>query len=312
MLEDRDYMRQTDYYRSGLSLTVALLMANVLVFLVECLLSPTPMRLRPDNAFFYQYFALSLEGLEHGYVWQLFTYQFMHSSLLHIFLNCWAIYVFGRVLEEALGPGKFLALYFSSGVVGGLVQMLGAFVWPGHIGLEPVVGASAAALGLVAAFAALYPEQELTLLLFFVLPVTLRAKYLLWGTALLSLCCILFPDSGLAMLIGGNIAHAAHLGGMLMGVVFVRHFIQGRWQWPPWGTALLRRVRPREFVTTRAGKGKFWRSAANQPEEDLSTDEFVKSEVDPILDKISAHGIQSLTAREREILEKARSKMGKH
>ena len=79
-----------------------------------------------------------------------------------------------------------------------------------------------------------------------------------------------------------------------------------------WGTALSRRVRPREFVTTRAGKGKFWRSAANQPEEDLSTDEFVKSEVDPILDKISAHGIQSLTAREREILEKARSKMGKH
>jgi rhomboid family protein len=312
MLEDREYMRQPDYHRPRLAFTVALLIANVIVFLAECLLSPNPTRLVPGNPFFYQYFALSLDGLEHGYLWQLFTYQFMHSGLLHIFLNGWAIYVFGRVMEQALGSGKFLALYFSSGVLGGLVQMLGAWIWPGHIGLDPVVGASAAALGLVAAFAALYPEQELTLLLFFVLPVTLRAKYLLWGTALLSLFCILFPDSGLAVLVGGNIAHAAHLGGMLMGIVFVRQFVQGRWAWPPWGSAPSPRAVPREFVATRAGKGKFWRSAAGKPDEELSTDEFVKSEVDPILDKISAHGIQSLTAREREILEKARSKIAKH
>ncbi len=310
MLEDRDYMRQPVYHRPYLSLTVALLVANAIVFLVECALSSSPLQFVPDNPFFYNYFALSLDGLEHGFVWQLLTYQFMHSSLLHIFLNCWAIYVFGRVMEEALGPGKFLVLYFSSGVIGGLLQMLGALVWPGHFGTA-VVGASAAALGLVAGFAALYPEQELTMLLFFVVPVNLRAKYLLWGTAGLSLFCILFPGSILTRLMGGNIAHAAHLGGMLTGIVFVRQFIQGRGLWPPWGAAAARPGAPREFVTTRAGKGKFWQSAAAKPDEELSTDEFVKSEVDPILDKISAHGIQSLTAREREILEKARSKMVK-
>ena len=112
--------------------------------------------------------------------------------------------------------------------------------------------------------------------------------------------------------IGGNIANAAHLGGMLTGFVFVRQFIQGRWSWPRWGTPSSRPAAPREFAVTRAGQGRFWRSAAGEPDEELPTDEFVKSEVDPILDKISAHGIQSLTAREREILEKARSKLAKH
>jgi hypothetical protein len=92
-------------------------------------------------------------------------------------------------------------------------------------------------------------------------------------------------------------------------VVFIRQFIQGRgWQWE----SPSRRAAPRERVSTRAGKGSFWRSAASPPDEDLSTDEFVKSEVDPILDKISRQGIQSLTAREREILEKARERMAKH
>jgi len=303
MLEDRDYMRQPAYYRPQLSFTVALLIANAVAFLAELVLCGYPPRIGLDN-----YFALSLEGLEHGYVWQLVTYQFMHVGFLHIFLNCWAIYVFGRVIEEALGPRKFLILYFSSGVLGGLVQMLGALVWPSHIG-GAVVGASAAALGLVAAFAALYPEQVLTLLLFFFLPVNLRAKYLLWGTALLSIFCILFPNSGLTLLMGGNVAHAAHLGGMLMGIVFVRQFIQGHWHWPQGGFPSSRTAAPRGFVVTRASRGKFWHSAAGKPDEELPTDEFVKSEVDPILDKISAHGIQSLTAREREILEKARNKM---
>jgi len=306
MLEDRDYMRQPAHYRPQLSFTVALLIANAIVFLIELVTCGYPPLFSSDN-----YFALSLQGLEHGYVWQLVTYQFMHVGFLHIFLNGWAIYVFGRELEETLGPPKFLALYFSSGVLGGLVQMLGALVWSSHFGTV-VVGASAAALGLVAAFATLYPERELTLLLFFFLPVTLRAKYLLWGMAALSLFCILLPNSGLTLLMGGNIAHAAHLGGMLMGFVFARYLIQGRWHWPQWASSPSRPAAMCEFVVTRAGRGKFWQSAAGKPDEELSTDEFVKSEVDPILDKISAHGIQSLTAREREILEKARSKMAKH
>jgi hypothetical protein len=103
-----------------------------------------------------------------------------------------------------------------------------------------------------------------------------------------------------------GVANAAHLGGILTGAYYVRLFIQG--QWPRWKFPA-RRSPPRKMVTTRSGNGSFWRSAAGKPDEDLPAAEFLSSEVDPILDKISAHGIHSLTAREREILEKARKKM---
>jgi membrane associated rhomboid family serine protease len=294
MLEDRDYMRQPDY-GSRAPLTVALIIVNAIVFLFELLVSGNSHSLFIED----QYFALSGEGLKNGFVWQLLTFQFMHAGLLHILANCWAIYVFGRAIEETLGSKKFLILYLSSGVVGGICQVLAGWLWPGLFG-GPVVGASAGVFGLVAAFAVLFPERELMLLLFFVLPIRLSAKMLLMLSAVLALAGIIFPIS--------HIANAAHLGGMLTGVVFIRLFIQGRWgQWD----FTSRRAVPRELVSTRAGKGSFWRSAASPPDEDLSTDEFVKSEVDPILDKISRQGIQSLTAREREILEIARGRMVK-
>jgi membrane associated rhomboid family serine protease len=294
MLEDREYMRQPAYHEPRVSLTVALLIVNAVVFLVECATLGYPPRLASDN-----YFALSVEGLKHGFVWQLLTYQFMHASLLHILLNCWAIYVFGREIEAMLGPRKFLTLFLSAGVIGGIVQELVALVWPDYFG-GPVVGASAGALGLVAAFAILFPERELTLLLFFVLPIRLTAKMLLIGSAALAVFFLVFHVN--------NIANAAHLGGMLTGIVFIRLFIQG--QWPRWKFPA-RRAAPRELAAKRAGKGAPWHSAADKPD-DESTDEFLKMEVDPILEKISAHGIHSLTAREREILEKARTRMTKH
>jgi membrane associated rhomboid family serine protease len=295
MLEDRDYMREPDYGRRT-SLTVVLIIVNALVFVFELLVSGNPHSLFIED----QYFALSGEGLKNGFIWQLLTFQFMHAGLLHILANCWAIYVFGRAIEETLGWKKFLILYLSSGVVGGICQVLAALLWPGLFG-GPVVGASAGVFGLVAAFAVLFPERELVMLLFFIIPIRLSAKMLLMLSAVLALAGIIFPIS--------HIANAAHLGGMLTGVIFIRQFIQGRgWQWE----SPSRRAAPRELASTRAGKSSFWPSAANPPDEDLSTDEFVKSEVNPILDKISRHGIQSLTAREREILEKARERMAKH
>jgi hypothetical protein len=140
----------------------------------------------------------------------------------------------------------------------------------------------------------------LTLLLFFVIPLRLTAKMLLILSAVLAVAGIVFPFD--------NIANAAHLGGMLTGVVFIRQFVQGRWL--PWKFPA-RRAAPRELVNVRPAKSGSWRSSAGKLDEDDSTDQFVKSEVDPILDKISAHGIQSLTEGERKILEKARARITK-
>ena len=294
MIEDRDYMRQPEYGRR-MSLTVALLIVNAIVFVFELVVSGYSRSLFIED----HYFALSVEGLKNGFVWQLLTFQFMHAGLWHLVFNCWAIYVFGRAIEETLGWKKFLILYLSSGVLGGICQVLAALLWPGLFG-GPVVGASAGGFGLIAAFAVLFPERELVMLLFFILPIRLSAKMLLMLSAVLAVAGIVFPVD--------HVANAAHLGGMLMGVVFIRQFIQGRWMqsgFPSGGAA------PGKFITGWVGKSSFWRSASNKPEEDLSTDEFVKSEVDPILDKISRHGIHSLTARERDILEKARSRMAK-
>jgi membrane associated rhomboid family serine protease len=277
MIEDRDYMRQSAYYRPRVSFTVALLIVNAIVFLIECATCGYPPLFSTGN-----YFALSVEGLKQGFVWQLLTYQFMHAGLLHIFLNCWVIYVFGHEIEETLGPQKFLALFLTSGVVGGLLQSAAGWIWPLHFG-GAVVGASAGAFGLVAAFAILFPERELTMLLFFIVPIRLSAKALLIFSAILALLGIAFPIS--------NIANAAHLGGMLTGVFFALQFSRGGW--PRW-----------QFPSNS--------TPSRKSQNNLSTDEFVKSEVDPILDKISAHGIQSLTAHEREVLEKARAKMAKH
>jgi membrane associated rhomboid family serine protease len=304
MLEDRDYMRQPEYGGTfRWSATTILLASFAAVFVAEIVMSPLPRLLIPGNRFCYDYFALSLAGLQHGFVWQLLTYQFMHAGLWHILGNSLAIYFFGRELEILLGWKKYLTLFFTSGVVGGIFQVLTTKIWPQIFPDAGVVGASAGAFGLIAAFALIYPERELMLLLFFVIPLRMRAKTLLIFSAVLAVAGVVFSES----VFGGNVANAAHIGGMLTGIFYVRKIIQGNWfQWK----FPARRERPRELAATPAGK-KFWRSVARPSNEEISTDQFLQNEVDPILDKISAHGIQSLTAREREILEKARTKMTK-
>ncbi len=280
-------MRAPAYREPRVSFTIALLIVNAAVWVVQLLASHSLNGLEIQD----RYFALSLDGLKHGFVWQLLTFQFMHSTSrwTHILFNSLAIFFFGRPVEAALGRRHFLTLYLSSGVLGGLVQMLFAYWIPSFDG--PVVGASAGAYGLVAAFAILHWTERFTLLIYF-FPVSMTGKWLLAVSLGLAFLGMLFPNSG--------IANAAHLGGILTGAFYVRLFIQG--EWTRWKL-------PRELVVKRAGKGALWRSAAGKPGEDLPTDEFLSSEVDPILEKISAHGIHSLTARERDILEKARKKM---
>lgn len=288
------------------SATMMILLVNVAAFVFECVRYGVHY---PPQFFRGDYLALSWDGLRHGYLWQLITFQFLHAGLLHLIFNCWAIYIFGREIEEALGVKRFLALYFSSGVIGGLFQALagglaahyGTTAWALRFA-APTVGASAGALGLLAGFAMLYPERPLMLLLFLVIPLSMRAKFLLLFSGLLALFGLVFQN--------GNTADAAHIGGMLTGIVFIRYAMHWDWRWPN-----LRRTGkgpPRGMVKVGAlPSGSWGRGQAARSREELGPEEFVSREVDPILDKISAHGIQSLTDRERRILEAARQKMGK-
>jgi membrane associated rhomboid family serine protease len=278
-------------FDSRRSVTVTLLAINVAAFIAQMALesfSSMPVG---------SYCALSLDGLKHGYVWQLVTYQFMHANLMHLLVNCWAIFVFGRDVEEVLGRKPFLTLYLSSGIIGGLVQALAGLAL-GPMFSGPVVGASAAAFGLSAAFAALFPDR--VLLLFFIIPI--RAKYLLVLGGVLAVLGIVSHSD--------NVAHAAHLGGLLAGFAFVRYGLNWNWNWhwhwPRWRS---RRPALRRVAESGPAIGSFRKAMKPETDEELPPEEFLSREVDPILDKISAKGIQSLTARERRILEAAREKM---
>ena len=281
-----DEQRWRPNLRLRWSWTLALIAAYAFVLIAELVTA----RFFPQNNFFNDYLALSKEGVEQGFVWQLVTYQFMHAGWLHWLLNSWAIYVFGRELESMLGGRRFLALMFSSGIVGGVFQVLTAMVWPALFGGQ-VVGASACAFGLVAAFAMIFPERELTMLIFFIIPVRMRAKTLLIFSAVLAVAGIVFSES----ILGGNVANAAHLGGMAMGWFYVKKIMKN--------PALIDAVEERQIIPP-----KLVRKKTVLPEE-KSAGEFLESEVDPILDKISAHGLHSLTTRERAVLEAARKKM---
>jgi membrane associated rhomboid family serine protease len=218
-------MQQPVRRRFQLSLTLLLVIANVLAFLFQEKVLP---RIADEG-----YFSLSLWGVEHGYVWQLLTYQFMHGSWPHLILNCWALFVFGRAVEWTIGKTRFLVLYLTSGIIGGLLQVLASLLWPHYFG-GGTVGASASVFGVVATFALLFPEQQLIMLLFFVIPIKMRAKSLLWLLLIITALGISFPRSQLAIALGGNVAHAAHLGGILTGLAFTRFYLLKRLsQQPP-------------------------------------------------------------------------------
>jgi membrane associated rhomboid family serine protease len=284
------------------SATVILLVANGVVFLLQQFISPR---------FLEDYLCLSLRGLAHGYVWQLISFQFLHGGWMHLLFNSLGLFFFGRPVEHVLGRSRFVQLYLSAGVLGGLLQLALAIVFPTVFNPDSgVVGASAGVSGLVAAFAMIHWYERFTLLFYF-FPIVMRGRTLFWisiGMAVLGVVSAWFP-SGNSPRGGSDVAHAAHLGGLLAGFAWIRWGLGSRtlsWRWKPFRG----RQRKRELVKAATMRIPRWKSSTDSPAE-LPEEEFISREVDPILDKISEHGIQSLTERERKILEAARAKMAK-
>jgi membrane associated rhomboid family serine protease len=301
MLDDRSYMRTP--YRPAWSMTTILLISVFACFLAQRIAQGV---WSPD--WVDDWFALSTQGLKDGKVYQLLTFQFMHASWFHLFGNMIGLYFFGRAVEETLGRMGLLRLYLLSGTVGGLLQITLAFVFPGYF-VGGVVGASAGVFGLIAAFATRAPDQPITMFFYF-FPVTFKARVLLIFEGSIALLGLLGPLIHFTAFTG-NIAHAAHLGGMITGIFYIR--------WSGWAPRAFEFWRPfarrapapkpkRELVSTVPRRA--WQSA-RKPMPDLPPAEFISREVDPILEKISAHGIHSLTEHERQVLEAARNKMAK-
>jgi membrane associated rhomboid family serine protease len=276
-LADRDYMRDEDrviyHTRPPRSATIILMAVIGAVFLAQ--------NFFPDA--WWEQLTLSADKFWTGAVWQLLTFQFLHGGLLHLAGNLLGLWSFGRALEWRLGQRRMLLVYFVSGVAGGLLQaMLGALA-PAQFGAQHLLGASAGVCGLFAAFALLEPEADV---LWFFVPMRARTMYLVSVVVAVTFA-IAFRDS--------HIAHAAHLGGLLAGAAFIR------WQFRP-----RRPIQPAAFTPP---PGWFEKIPAPRDPQDDAPEEFISRQVDPILEKISAHGLHSLTDRERKTLEAAREKM---
>lgn len=300
MLYDRDYMRDEDRARWR-SPVVALVVVLGALFLVESFLQVFGggRSLGPD-------FGLNQRAVARGEVWRLFTFQFLHTAPwpFHFLFNALGLWFFGRPIIETQGRSRFWLIYLGSGLVGGLFEMALQAWHPGYAA-PYTLGASANVLGLVGAFCLLDPTREVTFFLY-VLPVHLRAMTMFWVFFAFSLFGSVFPS--------GGVAHAAHLGGLLAGAAYVKLFLGDAAQdWLRRLVASRARRRTEVPVTTLRSDADVAvrRSPERAGAEPEDSAEFIRREVDPILDKISAHGIHSLTERERRTLERARERMQK-
>jgi membrane associated rhomboid family serine protease len=167
-------------------------------------------------------------------IWQLVSYMFMHSlAPMHIIMNMFVLWMFGAPLEEVWGSKRFLIFYLICGVGAALVQLgvLGIemnvlmnkftsgamsqeeFIARGQVIFnQTVVGASGAINGVMAAFAYLFPNAPMFL---FFIPISIKAKYVVIGYFLLDLFGGINPQSG------DNVAHFAHVGGAIVGLILV-------------------------------------------------------------------------------------------
>lgn len=257
---------------------------TLLIATVSLTLLQWALELTAGNAFT-SLFSLSRAGLQRGYFWQPITYMFLHSGLWHIFLNMLGLLFFGPDTERTVGTRRFMILYLASGLIGGL-----GWVWlSGHQG-GYCIGASGAVFGVLGTFAALFPDRPVTLLLFFVMPITMKARTLAIALGAFNLLSIMAP---------GNIAYAAHVAGGIVGyaygALFYRHGFPVTPNWNPrqWFKDLRWRWYRRRFKVL---------SSLEHDDPDRTP---TPDEINAILDKVSKSGIQSLSKRERDILDRA-------
>ena len=153
-----------------------------------------------------------------GFVWQIFTYMFLHGNSMHIFFNMYGVFLFGAMVEEVWGPKKFILYYLFCGTGAGISIFLLNYIMGGIGFISPTIGASGAVFGLLFAFGFLFPDVEL--LFFFIIPI--KAKYLV----------VLYGGMELFFELSGgmsNVSHIGHLGGLFFGIVYVLVFERGRW-----------------------------------------------------------------------------------
>jgi|GEM_PF-255089 len=242
-----------------------------------------------------EWMPLNWGGLARGWWWEVFTYMWIHAQfegmgILHIVCNMMTLSPFGRTVEATLGSRAFLGIYLAGGLGGACGYMIELAVRHG-IGVpegysDPgMVGASAAVLGVVAAFCVLQPEARLSILF---LPFRIRAGRFMVGFGVVSLVMMFIPSLRF-------IAHSAHIGGML-----------GGWLWLRWVVGNRRTGNDFERREVPPVDGL----PALFTEVESLTLEALRVETKEVLDKASRVGVEQLNDRDRMILARAERQFG--
>ena len=240
------------------------------------------------------------------YPWQLVTYMFLHGGFFHLLLNMLALWMFGAELENTWGQKRFLTYYMLCGVGAGVCNLL---IAPLFTTVGPTVGASGAIYGILVAFGYLFPNRNIYI--YGLIPV--KAKYLV----ILYMLIELFSVAG-----GSNsgIAHMAHLGGGVIGLIYLLIFYKGS---------------PMKFFDNKGFKDKFtsytssekrsytppvYSNGTKTKKEEVSDakyrdiqvtdykkefetqEKLAQEKIDAILDKLSEGGYQSLSEEEKKVL----------
>lgn len=250
-----------------------LLIANGAVFLVQHLF----------GNIFTDWFGLNgTVVLKNFAIWQFVTYMFLHGGFFHIFFNMFVLWIFGCEVERYWGTRAFITYYFITGIGAGVIGFIAYFATN-----VPMIGASGAIYGVILAFALMFPERVITLLLFFVLPISMKAKYFAMMLAGISVFSSVFGATD-------GVAHFAHLGGMLVGYLYLK----SDWRKQSFFNLLKSKVKKPPRMEVYRSENKNYR-----PEKKRDLD--LQKQVDLILDKINEVGYEKLSRAEKEILKRA-------
>jgi membrane associated rhomboid family serine protease len=231
------------------------------------------------DSFLLDLFALQPDAIKNDFaIWQLVTYMFLHGSFFHLFWNMFALWMFGGEIERQLGSSKFLQYYILTGMGGGLFQLIANWGTPSII-----IGASAAIYGVLIAFGLFFPNRVITLLLFFILPVQMKAKTLV---AIYIGISLVMGFQSQIFGVNDSVAHLAHLGGAFAGFVLLR----GR----SFYAGILKRI-------------------AQQQQKRRDTRENIRKErihrkrkeIDEILDRINEIGYDNIPQEDKDLLKQA-------
>jgi membrane associated rhomboid family serine protease len=270
-LSGRKYSSYTRHWtRRQRVVLLALIAINVIAFFGQMVVEAW------QPGFVSAYLGLSDAGVRDAYAWQFVTAMFLHTGPWHLVGNMLILYLLGRDLESILGQRHFLYLYLFGSIAGELGHL---FLMPSNSILFATSGGVAA---VVVAYAAILPELELTAMMFFFIPIRLKAKHLGYAVFVVGILLLCLSR-------GETVSHSVYLGGGMAGWIYAHLLGFGH-------PSLLQR-----FLRQRKAEADRF--------EQLSPEQLMADEIDPLLDKISRKGIVSLSRKEKRKLARARERI---